>query len=154
MSEAKKKRKYTPREKPSRDFLTENNLTHTDVVEAIRTTKSLAEAARTLNTSRTTLYKYLEKEDIVIQRPEIKNKRHRTRMRRLMKELNRIPDLRTKNIILETDDGPFTTKVLRGYTLKLTDEKEVLFLGRTFNNKIVSMKLPFTDFMNTFKEYI
>jgi hypothetical protein len=144
----KQKRKYTPRKRPSRDFLRESGKTIAELKDIINNARSLRQAAKQLNTSRDSLLKFIRKYKIT--HPKERRVRDK-RIHALLERLNNLPNLTTLNIFLNGSKR-IHTKALKKYRLDLTqDLKYVILTARLSTGKDYMDKYEVEKFLDYFK---
>lgn len=144
----KPKRKYTPRKKPSRDFVRESGMTVAEITAIINNSPSLRQAAKRIGTSRDSLLKFIRKYNIM----HPKERRVRTKtINKLVKILNELPNLRTLNIFLEGATR-MHSKAFKEYRLDLSRNLEYVYITAKLTTGVsFTDKYKIEKFLDYFK---
>ena len=124
MCTKRSKRKYTPRKRPSRDFVRESGMTINEITTIIDNSPSLRQAAKKINTSRDSLLKFIRKYNVT----HPKDRRVKTRkVNEIVKVLNKLPHLKTLNMYL-TGFTRMHSKAFKEYRLDLSRDLQYVYI--------------------------
>lgn len=142
------KRKYTPRRKPSRDFVRESGKSVAELIKIIEKSPSLRQAAKTIGTSRDSLLKFIKTHNVVHPK-ERKLKLRKTND--LITKLTKLPKLNSLNIFL-TGTKRMHSKAFRNYRLDLTSDLKYVIITAilTTGTKFID-KYKVNEFLDYFK---
>ena len=143
-----KKRKYTPRKKPSRDFVRESGMTINEITAIIDNSPSLRQAAKKINTSRDSLLKFIRKYNVT--HPKDRRVR-RKQILEIKTNLLMLPNLQTLNIFLEGFKR-MHSKAFKNYRFDLTqDLKYVVITAELTTGVRFTDKYELKTFLDYFK---